>query len=364
MRKLIKNTTSLFLEIFSGIREVIKLPFNTSYYSGDCYFPEYYNLRKNVLRVFLDQLLHTIKYGRPNAYYFPYGFDIKNFRKTEEYVDYSLFMRRRRIMNDKTNFSPIVVLRDKSLFGIVADAYGISTPFNYGIIESSRLYLFAEKKNYDINSWMNGKTIDAFMKKIDGECADGVYHIQVGKDGVKNRLDMAKITKSGRWLLQSAITNQHKCISALHPKSINTIRLVTVWNNRTNEVEILSGVLRIGKGDNEVDNWAVGGISVGINIENSTLREYGYYKPGFGTKIVKHPDSQIVFKDYPIPYLKAAIEDAKIFHRHLSGIHSIGWDIAITEDGPCFVEGNDNWEISLLQVVNYGLKKEFDRLFY
>jgi hypothetical protein len=34
----------------------------------------------------------------------------------------------------------------------------------------------------------------------------------------------------------------------------------------------------------------------------------------------------------------------------------IGWDIAITPDGPVFIEGNDNPEISGLQTVNGGLK--------
>ena len=39
------------------------------------------------------------------------------------------------------------------------------------------------------------------------------------------------------------------------------------------------------------------------------------------------------------------------------GVRSIGWDIAITDSGPCFVEGNDNWEISLNQAADRGLRK-------
>jgi hypothetical protein len=51
------------------------------------------------------------------------------------------------------------------------------------------------------------------------------------------------------------------------------------------------------------------------------------------------------------------------FHGHLKQIHSIGWDIAITKDGPCFIEGNDNWEISGVQICSKGLNEEFKDYF-
>lgn len=71
-----------------------------------------------------------------------------------------------------------------------------------------------------------------------------------------------------------------------------------------------------------------------------------------------------MFDGYKVPYMKEAIDEAIRFHSMLPTIHSIGWDIAITEDGPCFIEGNDNWEISLMQISNHGLQKEFNKYFY
>ena len=43
--------------------------------------------------------------------------------------------------------------------------------------------------------------------------------------------------------------------------------------------------------------------------------------------------------------------------------HSVGWDIAITENGPVFIEGNGLWEISLVQAVHGGMKKEISSFF-
>ena len=55
---------------------------------------------------------------------------------------------------------------------------------------------------------------------------------------------------------------------------------------------------------------------------------------------------------------------ASKLHRYLYRCHSVGWDIAITESGPMFIEGNGWWEISLLQAVHGGLKQEIEKYFY
>ena len=48
----------------------------------------------------------------------------------------------------------------------------------------------------------------------------------------------------------------------------------------------------------------------------------------------------------------------------LKDIHSIGWDIAFTENGPIFIEGNDNWEITGIQATNGGMKELFQEDFF
>ena len=50
-------------------------------------------------------------------------------------------------------------------------------------------------------------------------------------------------------------------------------------------------------------------------------------------------------------------------HKYLYRCHSVGWDIAITEKGPVFIEGNGWWEISLVQAVHGGLKKQVEKYF-
>lgn len=367
IHSLIKKCCSVFYRFLLRVVSLIKLPLQKQYYSAQSYFPEFSYKKKAKIKIFFEQAINVLRFGMPNSYYFLYGLDIKHFKNHHDFVDYTLFVHRRSAMNKRiTSYPPIAILRDKSLFGTFAEAYNIYTPNNIGIIYNRKIFLYAEKKLLPFSEYvkLSDKTSDVFIKKIDGECADGIYHIQINHGEAIYKGNRIIFENNTRYLVQSTILNQHHCLSKIFSKSINTLRLVTIHNLATDEIEVFSCVLRVGTGDNNVDNWASGGLSIGVDTEKGILRKYGYYKPGHGTKVIEHPDSHIVFNGYKIPYLQEAIDQAKLFHRYLYGIHSIGWDIAITEEGPCFVEGNDNWEISLMQASNGGLKKEFNELFY
>ena len=70
---------------------------------------------------------------------------------------------------------------------------------------------------------------------------------------------------------------------------------------------------------------------------------------------VEEVDGIGVLKGYDIPYYKEAENMVVKLHKVMFRSHSIGWDIAITENGPVIIEGNDRWEISLIQAVHGGM---------
>lgn len=356
--------------ILITVKNLLVLLFNKDYTCAASYFPEYADRRKSRLRIYWEQFVHTIRYSAPNYFYFLYGLDIKG--RENNYVDYALFMRQRDGNNNITApNSSVGVLRNKFYFGLIANSLGISTPHNIGIIHNGEIYDLSKRVTLSLSEFIHNLTsrLDVFVKSIDGECGDGVYHaiISNGEISIGNRIyDVAafsQLLQGGRFLVQQCIT-QHEAINKIFNKAINTIRLETVYDYKTGELKILPPLLRVGCGDNNVDNWAMGGLAIGIDVEKGALKEYGFYKPTFGTKAMVHPNSGVVFKDYEIPYINEGIELAKKFHSYFPDIHSIGWDIAITEEGPCIIEGNDNWEISLVQICSYGLQQEFDSLFY
>src|SRR5699024_10905896 len=59
-------------------------------------------------------------------------------------------------------------------------------------------------------------------------------------------------------------------------------------------------------------------------------------------KVESHPNTFEKFQDFKIPFYNESCELAINLHESLYGIHSIGWDIAITPDGPLIIKGNYN----------------------
>ena len=161
-----------------------------------------------------------------------------------------------------------------------------------------------------------------------------------------------------KFILQKAI-HQHPAVAKLNETAINTLRIITIKSGE-NDYKVLGGGIRIGNSrTGNVDNWAAGGIFVNIDENTGKLSEKGVYKPKYGTTDTK-TESGIIFKDYVIPYYQEVKEIVCKAHKYFYNVDSIGWDIAITESGPVFIEGNDNWEISLIQGgLKKGLRKEW-----
>jgi hypothetical protein len=180
---------------------------------------------------------------------------------------------------------------------------------------------------------------------------DGIIYI----DGIQQKIDyLIDVILSADYIVQERVV-QHEKMAALSSSSVNTIRLQTVMDKDGNVIPFGPGV-RIGRTGNIVDNWAKGGIFVGIDSRTGKLMDTGILKPKYGTKVTEHPDTHISFNGYQIPYYKEAECMAVELHKLMYRSHSIGWDIAITEKGPVIIEGNDRWEITLIQAVHGGMR--------
>lgn len=350
------------------LMQLVKLFSNSKYYKSPSYFSEY-KKRKSSIRIFFEQIGNILREGDVNEFYFLYGFDIIGFRHQADYIDNRKFIRQRGKLNKENLVKPICVLRDKFLFGAVAETLGIKVPSNVGVIYDKKIFLLKERKTILWIDFLQQGDWDVFVKNSNGECGEGIFALQRINGELYLNRKMTTLEEIERrinpcisYVVQERIT-QHAVLNNLYSKSINTIRLETVVNPETKQIEILPPLLRVGTSGHNVDNWAMGGLAIGLD-EEGRLRKYGFYKPSFGTKATQHPDTHVVFENYSIPFFAEAVNMAIQFHMHLHEIHSIGWDIAITESGPCFIEGNDNWEISLVQICSKGLQKEFKKLFF
>ncbi|MDD2180820.1 MAG: sugar-transfer associated ATP-grasp domain-containing protein [Bacilli bacterium] len=129
----------------------------------------------------------------------------------------------------------------------------------------------------------------------------------------------------------------------INPGSVNTLRVMTFAID--GKVDIFFTVARIGVGDSVVDNFHAGGISALVDVEKGILVGKGYTKKL--ETFTHHPLSNVEINGYKIPYfeeIKDLVKKAALVN---DKIHVVGWDVAITENGPLIIEGNrgPGWDI-------------------
>ena len=132
----------------------------------------------------------------------------------------------------------------------------------------------------------------------------------------------------------------------LSPDSVNTLRVMTtvVGDN----VKIIFAAARIGSGKTIADNFHQGGQGVLVNLENGKLKGNGIDK-----KLNENEKSftGIKFDGFEIPYwedIKTMVKEAALVNPN---IHIVGWDVAISKNGPLIIEGNRGPGFDLVQVL-------------
>ncbi len=195
-----------------------------------------------------------------------------------------------------------------------------------------------------------GKGAFAIDKELEGLILNGV---QKDYESIIKELD-----EGGNGMLIQERLIQNKVINEIYPHSLNTLRIVSVLDG--DEVVIIGALLRCGAEGRVVDNASQGGVFVGIG-EDGRLKKYGYYYPEFGTKTDKHPDTHVVFESIEIPYYKEVLKLVKDAHRVFKWIKTVGWDIAVLEDGPILIEGNSRYAERIMQICCGGMKNKMNK---
>lgn len=160
----------------------------------------------------------------------------------------------------------------------------------------------------------------------------------------------------GTGYIHEEVIQQHEVINKIHENCINSVRLLT-YIDKNKSASIIVAYMRFGIGKSVVDNVSSGGFQVGINIENGTLHEKGYQDMEFGgAEFYKHPTSGFVFKDFKIPHFKEVLDLTYKTSDFLPD-RIIGWDIAITTNGPVLIEANEYPSIFAADIIYGGLRK-------
>jgi hypothetical protein len=276
---------------------------------------------------------HWVSYSE---YAEKYEFYKKSEEQRDEYVSalkMVYFYRRYCPMSEKAIF------RDKSKF---LEVYGDFV---------HRKWLYLPKASF-VEFEKMITSYDCIAKPLDESRGKGIlklYKDDTGKDLQK----LYNFYVRNNYLLEQCIENCEE-LKALHPQSLNTLRVVTVSGK--DKACLFSGVLRAGVGDSVVDNSHAGGLSAQVNVESGIVETDG--ADSKGNRYEYHPDSGIKIKGFVIPkweeIVKTCCEAAK-----RSKIPVVGWDVVVNSDGVIeLIEGNHRPDMDVMQIrYKAGVKK-------
>lgn len=328
------------------------------------YYPE--EPTKSKPRVLAELLWWLLRTGEINNYYYVYGLDRKSVDRRPELLPYRQFRRirnRRNLRIGRAPYNYVCVLRDKFVFSQFVSSLGIATPRSLALLDSERITWIDTNVTAPLAAIVarSDVVLDGFCKRLGGIQGDGAFplRLEAGALYVRDRqISISELQRrlDDRYFLQQRI-QQHALLSSMHPSSVNTVRLITFA--RGSSIELFAAAMRIGARGKSVDNWAAGGLIVAIDPQRGELRGEGFYKPGYGGRTNRHPDSGVEFEGFKIPYFSEAVELVCRLHSYLRDIHSIGWDVAITPDGPTVIEGNDDWEGGIPMVLESDFRTRF-----
>tara|TARA_R110001583_G_scaffold48642_5_gene152346 strand:- start:972 stop:2024 length:1053 start_codon:yes stop_codon:yes gene_type:complete len=300
--------------------------------------------KKSLLKIIKEVIVLMFTKKEIPFYYFKYVYrkDVKN------YLDYLSTSEVNAIGSSKLLHKPEYhsLLDNKLFFALFCEKTSLNTPKLISYNLGNTFYY----NNTIKQIWNRNELVDFFENVFALSNLEGLFFrppseyggkgcFKLTKKDLKNEIeDKFELFING-YYVHTEIINQHEEINKIHNKSVSTLRIIS-FITPENTIEIISVFMRFGVGNMVVDNASSGGFSVGINLEDGTLKQAGHYLLEYGgVDIYKQPNSGFKFEGFKVPFFKEACEEV-INAVKIIPDRFIGWDIAITPDGPTIVEAN------------------------
>lgn len=275
----------------------------------------------STIGIFLDMINCGIKYGAGYCDYVEFEFDLLNSSQRATYLTSELNNRIVRKYNDKAYWH---LFNDKVKFN----------------------NLFKEYLKRDFISIRDGDATEEefikFCKKhekicakpVDQSCGEGIIFVKTDKNtDFKKLYKQLKINK--QYLIEEYI-KQHKDLNKLYPGSVNSVRVISFLGD-DEEVHIIRIVMKFGT-MGEIDNHVAGGMYTFVDENGVVLYPAA---DDFGNAYEKHPVTGVNIVGFKIPHYEKIIDLIKKASKVVPQVRYVGWDVAIGEDGPMIIEGNE-----------------------
>lgn len=206
---------------------------------------------------------------------------------------------------------------------------------------------------------------DAFSasRKSENEWIVGAANVSV--EGMYSHM-LEKLGSRSGWLVQPAIS-PHRGLQRIMPGGLGTVRVITY--EKSDNIFLFAPILRLPSNGNDTDNFAEGltgnivapidlsegRVGAGITSTSSTWPKM--------QRFTHHPDTTASIEGTRVPYWKELVELVTSGHRSIEGVKTLGWDIAVTYEGPIIIETNTAYSTHSLQVAHQqGMRSAFSKI--
>lgn len=148
----------------------------------------------------------------------------------------------------------------------------------------------------------------------------------------------------GKYIIEEYIT-QHEKLDAYFADALNCIRIITVLKNGKVTPVVANITYSIG---HQIANASFGGVTAEIDVQTGEVTTDGGV---YGHQLFeKHPCTGMTFKGFMIPYWDEVLAMIDNMGKRVPQVGYIGWDIAISKDGPVVIEGNTSPGYTYFQI--------------
>jgi len=199
---------------------------------------------------------------------------------------------------------------------------------------------------------------DLFVKPLTGSGGKGAERwdrisptmwsdgtLRLGEQGLIDRL----LAKRRPMIVQKRV-RPHEELEPLTSGATPTVRALTMIDEH-GEPELVASVFRMSFGANRtVDNIHAGGLACRVSLREGRLGIASNL--GSDARLgwtSEHPTTGARIEGTQLPYWDELKELAVRAHRLFADRLLIGWDIAVTDDGPTIIEGNRGPDMDLMQ---------------
>ncbi len=267
------------------------------------------------------------------------------------FISKSRLMARQKFLNHPS-FQEIT--EDKAVFYTYCARMGLPTPRLLGLFfKSSSGLQWGQRPLTGESQWEdffdNYCPPEFVVKPGLGVYGEGILFIEKNSPGYSGTELFRKLQTHPKYhcfVVQECLQNHPDIMAINSKKGLQTVRVITLIDNDL-RVNVVYAFFKFIVGNNRIDNHKggeLGNLLCEINLQDGHFKVPLLITAKGPVSVPKHPETDREIEGTKLPCWEEICDLAVSVAPNFLPMRSIGWDIALTPEGPKIIEGNARWD--------------------